>query len=307
MRYMHPDTHVYFQISESPGGSWVTLIDIAGNNPNVSLSTLRSNKWTTETVAIPDRYSGQIVKFRVWGETTGPFYGNPSATQANDYGIYFDEIEVTDSTELVHSNVTTLTNTESSYLLSESAVGSPIVEDEEYMMQVAPVLGGHTFAYSVPFFVSAVPSATAWRIEYFGDEKEKIEDYEDYDDDGVSNLLERALGGDPTVGSDSSGALMPVGGIPPVGELSNRAVISFQRLSPAPPDITYEVEASADLVLWTIIAKKEGDADWSILEAGAITQEGDENGGLRPVQVADAIHPDACRYLRLRVTASGSN
>ena len=102
----------------------------------------------------------------------------------------------------------------------------------------------------------------------------------DPDADGLVNLLEYALGGNPLLGD---------GGAPAVTRLAGRLHLTFQRV--ADPDLLYEVVGTSDLLAptatWEVLWSSTGAAN----TAGAVT-------------VADlpAEPLPAGRFLRLRVT-----
>ncbi|MGC4015248.1 MAG: hypothetical protein QM755_12140 [Luteolibacter sp.] len=78
----------------------------------------------------------------------------------------------------------------------------------------------------------------------------------DADSDGVSNLVEHALGRDPFVaGPATTGALVPVPG--KAGTLDMTLPISV------PNDVQYILERSYDLSKWTQIAVKNGTSEWT--------------------------------------------
>ena len=107
-----------------------------------------------------------------------------------------------------------------------------------------------------------------WRLDHFGSPLNagmSANDF-DYDSDGMMNLLEYALGLNPTLNSGSNGSAgAPFGGF----EASNdRLVLSVKIPNPAPDKARYEVKASGDLKIWDIVATKIGIGAWS-LETGA--------------------------------------
>jgi autotransporter-associated beta strand protein len=135
-------------------------------------------------------------------------------------------------------------------------------------------------ALRVTLVQSGVPAIAAWRLQYF-DSAEPIgiaADDADPDGDGVPNLLEYALGGNP-LSADPSVLPQPV-------TSGNRLALVVSRVPD--PLLLYIVEAAGDLAAanWTPI--------WS--------SSGEENGG-GAVTVVDAITLDEAprRFLRLRV------
>ncbi|MBC8038993.1 MAG: hypothetical protein H7Y06_00455, partial [Opitutaceae bacterium] len=100
----------------------------------------------------------------------------------------------------------------------------------------------------------------------------------DPDADGVSNLLEYALGGDPLV---TSGTDIPVCALN--SDTPPKLTLTFLR---ARADLTYLVQASSDLAIWTDLATNPGAVSPTV-----------------PVTVTDTPPPDAAkRFVRLRIT-----
>ena len=170
-----------------------------------------------------------------------------------------------------------------------------------------------TYAYSdsfgsvqsSTFTITVLPSPLeAWRLANFGTSADTGDTANtgDFDHDGIVNLLEYALGLNPTVASGA--AALPTalrGDANPL--LSDRLAISFSLPSPNPTDVTYIVQASDDLATWTDVASKTGADDWQWLGGGASHVV---TSGSGPVTVkigdlvpADAGHPR--RVMRLKV------
>jgi hypothetical protein len=144
-------------------------------------------------------------------------------------------------------------------------------------------LSGALPAVNIPvtLTVRADTAMEAWRRAEFGHPlpTEESLDLADPDEDGMSNLLEFALGGNPHV-ADATARLPVV----TTGQ-DGRVALSFRRERDA-ADVTYLVEASSDLVNWTVIATNPG----------AVGQQ---------VTVPDVVAAGAepRRFLRLRVSA----
>jgi autotransporter-associated beta strand protein len=118
----------------------------------------------------------------------------------------------------------------------------------------------------------------------------------DGDKDGLSNLLEYALGSDPNASTAASA--------PQVSVTGNKLRITFQR-NTAASDIQLIVTASDSLSgPWTPIASSVNGAAFTVLAAGATVQE-QGSSTLRTVQAEDIyIIPDPAhpkRFMRLEV------
>lgn len=121
-------------------------------------------------------------------------------------------------------------------------------------------------------------------------------DSADPDGDGLSNLLEYALGSGPRAPSPSAS--------PIVALEDGFLVLRFTR-TPAHPDVVLSVEASTDFTdptRWSLIAQSAGGAETISNGASAVTET--DAGPLTAVRVRDVlpITSGQRRFLRLRVT-----
>jgi autotransporter-associated beta strand protein len=125
-----------------------------------------------------------------------------------------------------------------------------------------------------------VSGIAAWRQGWFGTSEAtgNAANDADPDADGVVNLLEYGLGGDPTTAEND---LLPVQTLD-AGHLK----LSFSRI--ADGTLTYSVEASDDLASWTSVWNSTG---------------ADNTEGVVTVTDPEALSAHVRRFLRLRVTA----
>lgn len=131
----------------------------------------------------------------------------------------------------------------------------------------------------------------SWRATHFGvsGNTGDGENDADPDADGLKNLLEYALEGNPNI--NDATAIRPTHS----EDASGRLQIQFNRYSEK-TDINYIVQASTDLVAWDGIA---------ISSAGAITTNSGalsvSESGSAPIEVivTDSVIPFARRFLRL--------
>jgi len=154
------------------------------------------------------------------------------------------------------------------------------------------------------FNVTVLNVAQTWRQQNFGanwNNDSIAGDAADPDGDGVSNLLERALGLDPLAPSS--------GGLPVVGEQviagSSYLTITFTR-SIAATDLTYTVEVSSDLAMWN---------SGSTYSSGGNTPGNSNttevsrtaNGGVETIVVRDntPIGATPGRFIHLKVSGAG--
>ena len=144
------------------------------------------------------------------------------------------------------------------------------------------------------FTVSFSGILSQWRLDQFGTNVSNLQiagDSADPDGDKIPNLVEYALGGNPTT---ASVAILPVG-----SRATNRLQLRFSR--PAPSEVIYIVEASTDLTNWTAVATLPSNGSaWTGTAAASETGTGSN----RNVTVQDAVATDSKpqRFLRLKIT-----
>lgn len=125
-------------------------------------------------------------------------------------------------------------------------------------------------AYRVRIVPPATPIQT-WRQSKFGtlSTAGDLADAADYDHDGVTNLIEYALGSDPS-DRTSGPSLVPTAATTETDSLlSDRLSLSFRLKSPNPADLTYLVQTTDDLSTWTPVASKAGSGAWTWLGGGS--------------------------------------
>ncbi len=120
----------------------------------------------------------------------------------------------------------------------------------------------------------------------------------DYDDDGISNLVEYGLTLDPTAADVSA---LPVVSIKNFGGAKYLSM-TFHR-SAAATDVTYTVQASGDLVSWTDLATSASGA--TTFGAGFVSETGTAPN--LTVEVRDTVAltsaPNSRRFLRLKISS----
>ncbi len=150
---------------------------------------------------------------------------------------------------------------------------------------------GNTFTGHEPAF-TAVES---WRRLNFGAWQNRAESHDlaDPDGDGLPNVLEWSLDGDPAAADAyvSPSAVVAAG----------RLVFNFER-NPVATDVVYHIEASSDLGIggaWEAIAQKLPGMPWQATPGVTI-----QDDGFGSVAVVDAVEIGATqrRFLRLRIT-----
>jgi hypothetical protein len=100
----------------------------------------------------------------------------------------------------------------SSFQFDSTTAGDDLSVENAYLLQIAPIIGGHRFSYTSPIVVypgaAIVDPHDIWQQTHFGQTEASgtAAPESDADADGLSNLIERALGFDPTQAEDDSAA-----------------------------------------------------------------------------------------------------
>lgn len=99
-----------------------------------------------------------------------------------------------------------------------------------------------------------------WRETYFGNAANtgNAADGADPDGDGMSNLIEYALGTHP----NSKAGVNGQESAPFIQMIDNRLKLAFKIPGTPPSEITYKVRVTEDLVIWKTLATKVGTAAW---------------------------------------------
>lgn len=119
--------------------------------------------------------------------------------------------------------------------------------------------------YAVAVFGLLDPSLN-WKTFHFGANATNSAvagDFADPDGDGILNLLEYALGSDPTAANPKNMLAVAIAG----GHLQ----VSFNRNGSA-TDLAYVVETSSDLVTWVTASSYSAGAGWSSLGAASVSE-----------------------------------
>ncbi|MBK1880956.1 hypothetical protein JIN85_00935 [Luteolibacter pohnpeiensis] len=144
-----------------------------------------------------------------------------------------------------------------------------------------------------------------WKQTHFGsiDDSGSAASDADPDHDGLSNLLEFALGTDPNSneGEDGPGASPK----PEVISIDAEQHMSLSFKMPAEPSsaLVYTVSTSSDLATWTTLASKTGTEDWIWNGAGSSMIQISELDDRDEVTVTDeaALSNHKSRFMRLEI------
>jgi hypothetical protein len=144
-------------------------------------------------------------------------------------------------------------------------------------------------------FTSGGKGSDLWLYQHFGADWENVSLAADNDGDGVTNLAEYALGGDP-LAPDSIAIL------PQVDVSGGYLHITFTR-DPAHNDIKLIVQGSNNLYAWTDLARSSSGSGTLPLISGVTVTETTQ-GVLQRVQVTDSVAIGAVPARALRVKVS---
>ncbi|MFD0893880.1 hypothetical protein KBB96_10685 [Luteolibacter ambystomatis] len=141
-----------------------------------------------------------------------------------------------------------------------------------------------------------------WRQLYFQttENSGNAADLADPDRDGVPNLMEYALGTNPTLATIDNGRSAS-----PVPEsLDGRLRIGFSIPDTPPAEITYRVKVANDLTTWSTLATKVGTGAWSWSGTGASGVAVVTASGRSSVKVSDdaMMSANPRRMMRLEVS-----
>jgi len=156
--------------------------------------------------------------------------------------------------------------------------------------------------------VEPLSPVNAWRQANFGTTSTagNLANDADFDNDGIQNLAEYALGTNPANGSGADGpSALPF----PVRNdadplLTDRLALAFSIQSPNPADVTYRVQASDDLATWSDVASKSGTGAWTWL-GGGTSRIVTSGSGPVSVKIGDSVPADNSnpkRMMRLKVS-----
>jgi PKD domain len=150
----------------------------------------------------------------------------------------------------------------------------------------------------------------AWRESHFPDRGPLTSPGDDPDADGLTNLLEYALGKSPSAGSGTDGPVALPDAVSAASEplLSGRISLQLDLPHPATADLIHVVEAAPSLDgTWSPLATKTGTGNWTWNAGGSsrIIADAPVSGRVL-VKVGDSLPMTSSprRFLRLRVSVN---
>lgn len=188
-------------------------------------------------------------------------------------------------------------NTTAATITVTPAADETLVGPQTVTLALAPG-EGYSAAGSAAATVTILDTPiNTWKIEQFGSlaaaQSPQAADTADYDNDGVANLVEYALGNNAARPGDAN---RPAAAVEAV-DGGTYLTLTFKRPAPAPAGITYAVESSTSLT---------GAPTW---QAGVTVPGYPVNNGngveTLKVRAATPVSASAQGFIRLRVTRSG--
>jgi len=162
------------------------------------------------------------------------------------------------------------------------------------------------------FVMTPVSALSTWRSALFGTTANSgnTADAGDFDGDGIVNLMEYALGINPTIPTGANGLPALPAGISGSSSdqplLQDRLFLSFSIPQTAPADVTYTVQATDNPGgPWTDVARKVGTGSWTWLAGGTNRLYTSVQAPYELVQAGDVNPRDNAnprRFMRLKVT-----
>jgi Domain of unknown function (DUF4082)/Malectin domain/Fibronectin type III domain len=146
-----------------------------------------------------------------------------------------------------------------------------------YRFRLTATSSGGASASATADLAADLTARETWRQAYFGTTANTgtSADLVDPDADGLNNLLEYALNGDPLSAASAT--------LPTASTSDSKLQLTFLR---ARSDLTYVVQGSSDLATWADLATNPGSVSTTT-----------------PVVFTDSVSNPSRRFLRLRVTA----
>ncbi|MEI6350451.1 MAG: hypothetical protein WCP06_05025 [Verrucomicrobiota bacterium] len=150
-RFATTTTTLSAELSADGGSTWQPLWSRKGVGYQSSL--LWDTSFHRHSLSLAG-YAGRVVFVRFVLRSNG---GSAVISTSTDSGFFIDSITVTDSSELVRTNITALPATATGFTLNSTTAGAPISANTKYYLRVCPKVGNRWFGYSALKAVVPVP------------------------------------------------------------------------------------------------------------------------------------------------------
>ncbi|MGD7654074.1 MAG: CAP domain-containing protein [Verrucomicrobiales bacterium] len=240
-RWVTTTTRLGAEVSTDGGGSWTEVWGKNGNGATNSNGWVTS--WTRREVSLA-AYEGMPIRVRFRLSATGGAY----TYTGNNFGVFVDEVSVSDGLELGSQIITALSGRASSFVLDDETAGAALEAGDEYVVRLRTVLGGKTFGFGDPLEVTVAdlePGFATWMNAHHFDVA-PAGPLDDPDGDRIASLVEYALGTDPGA-ADSA--------VPGLSSEDGQLVYSIDpsTLGYEVGSVRYGAEVSSDMVDWTAV------------------------------------------------------
>lgn len=141
MRYVTTATRLTLDVSTDGGANWTTLwtregrYDDSGNGEWDSAFNARS-------VSLAE-FAGRPMRLRF--ALRKPVSGAAYIATGPEFGVFVDDVSVTDTATLSHPHVTALAGTSTSFQLDADTAGAPLESGADYYLRIRPEVGTRWF------------------------------------------------------------------------------------------------------------------------------------------------------------------
>jgi hypothetical protein len=223
------------QVSSDNGNTWTQVFSRAGQGGSYT------DTWEKDDVSLT-AYAGKVilVRFVLSGNGGSAYLGTTS-----QYGVFLDDITITNSTLLTAINDTSLAASATSFMLNATTAGAALQGGSTYYMRISPIVGLRPYAFGAPAIVTAQASGVTGYSSWISNMYPTVTGGStgDFSNDGIPNGLKYAFGLDPRAHNSPTAIPAPV--------LSGTNL----RLSFTAPTgiagVTYGAQSSTDLINWT--------------------------------------------------------
>ena len=252
-RFMATTTTLNAQVSADGGNTWTTVWSQNGNVPSGGNSSFWDSSFQLESVdlgttdnAANTSYLGQdiSIRFILTGNGQGVYLATAPVSQ---FGVFLDDITVTNSTLITQVTTTELPGNATSFMLNSTTAGGALQAGTSYYLHIRPEVGLKWYGFGPLDIVTATSSSvtgfSSWVTSMYPTVTGGASG--DFSQDGIPNGLKYAFGLDPTAKNAPSAVPQPV-------VSSSALTLSFN----APAGIigvTYGAQWSIDLVNWTAV------------------------------------------------------
>lgn len=282
-RWATTTARLSLEVSDDAGLSWT---EIWGRNGNGNTSSSGWDSAFNARSASLSAYVGRPIKLRfVFRFTSSTFIGNDAS-----FGVFIDDISVSDAVQLVGTTTTQLAPTSSGFSFDSSVVGGAPAPGTTYYMRLRPQVGTRWFGDGALKTVSALAGTiyTSWAASQesasgLASGSLSSDPGGDLNRDGVPNLMAYLLGGQ---------AASHAAHLVPKPSVEGAFLILRYPVDTAQKDVRLTAQASSDLLLWSNAG--------GIAAPAGFTDAYESGSGVEVWRAAVPLTPGARAFIRLR-------